>query len=180
MSYIYTYIFPCNVFDDSNRKNRLIISVTRDGRHILTYVTSSVWSPYMVESITQVESVQRALTIAFIPGLSSFSYVDRLQVLDLQTLEHRRLLADLLMCYTIIHGLVALNFDEFFSFLPNTTLRGHPYKCNRSKYFFSSRIVPIWNSLPVAVVMSKNVFSFKMSVRKFDLSRYLIVPSIIC
>ena len=64
--------------------------------------------------------------------------------------------------------------------------RGHPYKltvplnkCNRSKYFFSSRIVPISNSLPVAVIMSKNLFLFKMSVRKFDLSRYLIVPSII-
>ena len=130
--------------------------------------------------------MQRAFTKR-LPGLSSFSYVDRLQILGLQTLEHRRLLGDLLMCYKIIHGLVALNFDEFFSFSPNTTLRGHPYKltvplnkCNRSKYFFSSRVVPIWISLPVAVVMSKNVFSFKMSVRKFDLSRYLIVPSIIC
>ena len=33
--------FPCNFFDDSNRKNRLSVSVTRDGRHILAYVTSS-------------------------------------------------------------------------------------------------------------------------------------------
>ena len=33
--------FPCNFFYDSNRKNRLGVSVTRDGRHILTYVTSS-------------------------------------------------------------------------------------------------------------------------------------------
>ena len=33
--------FPCNFFDDSNRENRLIVSVTRDGRHILAYVTSS-------------------------------------------------------------------------------------------------------------------------------------------
>ena len=33
--------FPCNFFDDSNGENRLIVSVTRDGRHILAYVTSS-------------------------------------------------------------------------------------------------------------------------------------------
>ena len=26
--------FPCNFFDDSNRENRLIVYVTRDGRHI--------------------------------------------------------------------------------------------------------------------------------------------------
>ena len=108
-----------------------------------------VWLPNMVQSITQVDSVQRAFTKR-LPGLSSFSYVDRLQIVSLQTLEHRRLLADLLLCYKIIHGLVALNFDEFSSFSPNTTLCGHPYKltvplnkCNRSKYFFSSRIVPI-------------------------------------
>ena len=34
-------LFPCNFFDDSNSKNHLSVSVTRDGRHILTYVTSS-------------------------------------------------------------------------------------------------------------------------------------------
>ena len=49
-----------------------------------------------------------------------------------------------------ITGLIALNFDDFFfKFSPNSALRGHPFKltvpiskCNRSKYFFSSRIVP--------------------------------------
>ena len=33
--------FPYNFFDDSNRENRLVVSVTRDGRHIFTYVTPS-------------------------------------------------------------------------------------------------------------------------------------------
>ena len=33
--------FPCNIFDDSNGKNRLSVSVTSDRRHILTFVTSS-------------------------------------------------------------------------------------------------------------------------------------------
>ena len=143
-----------------------------------------VWSPYMVQSITQLESVHCAARFhVYLVSQASHIYVDRLQILGLHTDEHRRSLADPLMCYKIIHGLVALNFDEFFSFSPNTSLRGHPYKlnkCNRSKYFFSSRIVPIWNSLLVAVVMSENVISFEITVRKFDLSRYLIVPSIIC
>ena len=34
-------VLPCNFFDDSNRKNRLFVSVTRDGRHIVACVTSS-------------------------------------------------------------------------------------------------------------------------------------------
>ena len=33
---------PVTFFDDSNRKNHLSVSVTRDGRHILKYVTSSL------------------------------------------------------------------------------------------------------------------------------------------
>ena len=33
--------FPCNFLYDSNRKNRISVFVTRDERHILTYVTSS-------------------------------------------------------------------------------------------------------------------------------------------
>ena len=98
-----------------------------------------------------------------------------------------RLLADLLLCFKIIHGLIALNFDDFFKCSPNSTLRGHPFKltvpisrCNRSKYFFSSRIVPVWNCLPAEVVMAKSIFSFKTEVRKVDLSRFLILPCIIC
>jgi hypothetical protein len=137
-------IFRCFNFHVPSLVNAFKIYV----RPMVEYRTP-VWSPYMVKSITQVESVLRAFTKR-LPGLSNFSYVDRLQMLGLQTLVHRRLLADLLMCYKIIHGLVALNRDEFFLFSPNTTLRGHPYKltvtlnkCNRSKYLFSSRIVPI-------------------------------------
>ena len=80
-----------------------------------------VWSPYTVQSITQVEDVQRAFTRR-LPGLSGLSYAERLNILGLQTLEHRRLLADLLMCYKIIHGHIALNFDDFFSFFSNPTV----------------------------------------------------------
>ena len=74
-----------------------------------------VWSPYTVQSMTQVEDVQRAFTRR-LPGLSGLSYAERLNILGLQTLEHRRLLADLLMCYKIIHGHIALKCYDFFSF----------------------------------------------------------------
>ena len=65
--------------------------------------------------------------------------------------------------------------------------RGHPFKltvpisrCNRSKYFFSSRIVSVWNCLPAEVVMAKSIHSFKTEVRKVDISKFLILPCIIC
>ena len=149
-------------------------------RPIVEYATL-VWSPYTVHSITQIESVQRAFTKR-LPGLSGVSYVERLNILGLQTLEHRRLLADLLMCYKIIHGHIALNFDDFFSFSCNPT-RGHQFKlivpvvkCNRSKYAFASRVVPVWNHLPVNVVECTTVFAFKRCLRVVDLSKFLIAP----
>ena len=79
----------------------------------------------------------------------------RLVNLNIQSLEHRRLVADLTLCYEIVHGLINLDFDEFFKFSNISTHRGHKFKlavpvakCNRTKYFFSSRVVPTWNSLP--------------------------------
>ena len=138
------------------------------------------WSPYTVQSMTQVEDVQRAFTRR-LPGLSGLSFAGRLNILGLQTLEHRRILADLLMCYKIIHGHIALNLYDFFSFSSNPT-HGHPFKlivpvakCNRSKYAFASRVVPVWNLLPVSVVERKTVDAFKRYLCAVELSKFLIV-----
>ena len=118
-------------------------------------------------NITIVEDVQRSFTRR-LPGFNGVEYAQRLERLGLQSLEHRRLLADLLLCYKIIHGLVALNFDDFFFvFSPNSALRGHSLKlvvpiskCNKAKYFFSSRIVGVWNSLPDDVVAASSVYGY--------------------
>ena len=115
-----------------------------------------------------VESVQRSFTKR-IPGLNSLTYAQRLTSLQLQSLEHRRLISDLVMTFNIIHGNTALNFDDFFSFSTNLSSRGHPFKLNfplftnnnYKKHFFSSRIVPIWNALPINLVMAGSTQSFK-------------------
>ena len=85
------------------------------------------------------------------------------------------------MCYKIIHGHIALNFDDFVSFSFNLTF-GHPFKlivpvakCNRRKYAFASRVVPVWNHLPVDVVECKTVNALKKCLRAVDLSKFLIV-----
>jgi len=72
-------------------------------------------------------------------------------VLNLQSLELRRLQYDLNWCYKILFGLVCLNSDEFFK-LSATNTRGHPYKLYKQRsyhsarlYFFSERKINIWN-----------------------------------
>ena len=102
------------------------------------------------------------------------------------SLEHWRLLADLTFCYKIIHGLIALDFNDFFTLPVHPGLRGHSFKltvpivkCNRSKYFFSSWVVPVWNALPAEVVIAPNIFAFKKLVSKVDLSPFLIFACIV-
>jgi len=84
-------------------------------------------------------------------GLRELSYGESLSVLNLQSLELRRLQYDLHWCYKILFGLVCVNSDEFFK-LSATNARGHPYKLHKQRsyhsarlYFFSERIINIWN-----------------------------------
>ena len=118
--------------------------------------------------ITHLESVQRSFTKR-LPGLNNMSYAERLSTINLQSLEHRRLLTDLIyMVYKIIHKQICINFSDFFTLPSYPSTRGHPYriavplaKNNILKNSFSNRIVPVWNALPNSVVLSPSVFAFK-------------------
>jgi len=73
----------------------------------------------------------------------NLNYYDRLERLNVPTLELRRLRADLLWCYKVVFGLADVNVNEFFEFSPCHNTRGHKYKlfkhqttaCVRSKIF---------------------------------------------
>ena len=151
-------------------------------RPLLEYV-SPVWSPSQLYAINAIERVQRSYTKR-LPGFSRFTYEERLSKLHLPSLEHRRLVTDLVTCFKIVHGLTSLKFDDFFKFSPNReTSRGHPLrlvlplsKTNTHKFFFSSRVVIPWNSLPVEVVTSVSAASFKKKLLKIYLNKFLNFP----
>lgn len=131
---------------------------------------SEIWNPHLIRDIEVIERVQRLFTRR-IPGLSSFSYEQRLRHLNLKTLKHRRTEKDLIFVFKMIHGMIDLSFDDFFEFSENRT-RGHIYKIavKRSrldvhKYFFASRIIPIWNSLPPEIVDSPSLAVFRSRVK---------------
>ena len=139
-------------------------------RPLLEYCTP-VWSPHYRYLIDMVEKVQRRFTKR-LSGLRHLSYPDRLQMLDLQSLERRRLSHDLMLVYKILHGLThcTLSSNLILQQLSNTL--GHSYKLAKSlcsndiyKYFFTNRIVDLWNSLPneVVSVQSLHTFNYKVS-----------------
>ena len=67
----------------------------------------------------------------------------------------------------MFHGLTCFAPEEFFVLCVGAT-RGHNFKivqqhcrldCN--KYYFTNRIIPVWNSLPSEIVHSRNVTIFR-------------------
>jgi len=96
-------------------------------------------------------------------------YTERLQLLNLDSLEVRRLKFDLIMCYKIF-GIVRVNREEFFEFTLSRT-RGHPFKlykhftsCSVRSSFFSERVINCWNRLPVDIVDFSSLVKFKRSI----------------
>ena len=85
--------------------------------------------------------------------------------LNLQGLDIDRFIADLSACNKIIHGLICLDFQEFFYVFVQCIQQGVTFnqltvsiaKCNRTKYFNSARVVSAWNSLPGDIVSAPNL-----------------------
>ena len=99
---------------------------------------------------------------------SNFSYLDRLHAIGLETLEHRCLIHDLILCYKYVHGSVDTDNSNFWCVqlsprTRNNSLKLYKAHCNINarKSFFTHRVVEIWSSLPAAVVFSHNVYIFK-------------------
>ena len=147
-------------------------------RPILEY-GSQVWNPHCRYLIDRIERIQKKFT-RFIPSVSGLSYKSRLEFLGLQSLEKRRLIADLVFCYKLINHLVNTSMSLTLALPNNYSMRGHDYKlrsnkfsCDVVKYFYTNRIVAVWNSLPANVVNCSSVLSFKLSLRSVDLDAFL-------
>ena len=80
-------------------------------------LSSTVWNPMTKQNICKVvckvESVQKRFTKRLV-GLSKIRYNRRLEMLNIESLEERRLQSDLIMCYKILRGFVNLDLLCFF------------------------------------------------------------------
>jgi len=132
------------------------------------------WSPFLQKDIQCLESVQRAAT-KLVPSLKKLSYEERLKRLGITTLYQRRIRGDLIETYKILTGKVNVTSDNFFSlYTASYNTRGHSLKLSVQrprldlrKYFFSNRVVNVWNSLPQNVVDSTTVNMFKRRLDKY-------------
>ena len=137
---------------------------------------SPVWSPHTKCQINKTEKVQRFFTKR-IAGLWPLCYDRRLAVLKLHSLEYRRTFNDLVLCYKILNGKLDTELSNVFKLNSNSCTRGHAFKlykpqCNLDsrKYYFTNRIVNLWNSLPENVVSAGTVSLSKNRLALIDLT----------
>jgi len=109
--------------------------------------------PYLIKDIKALESVERRFTKR-LPGMGKLTYHQRLSILELDSLELRRVRADLIFIYKLVFGLIDASLHDFFVPCFNEFGRVHDYKlylptCKldiRSN-IFNYRVIQKWNSL---------------------------------
>ena len=143
-------------------------------RPVLGYA-SNLWDPSIPfrtnGNSTKLELVQRLFTRKFFfrCNLFSLEYPDRLLFLKLKSLSSRRNVADMVLTYKIVNGLVDVDVDDFLWTYTNH-LRGLSVKFkrdiskNKSYNFFSNRVSATWNNLPAHLTVITSLPLFKPGV----------------
>ena len=129
---------------------------------------NSIWSPYLRKHIDCIEKIQRNFTRK-IYGMNGIDYCDRLRLLNLHSLEFRRVRGDLIETYKILHGVYDPNTTARLFNLSNSDFTtGHNLKlikpsCNTRTFhqFFTNRTISLWNSLPSDIVNAVSINTFK-------------------
>ena len=141
---------------------------------------SCIWSPHLKYNIDAIERVQRRAT-KMVPSIKNLPYSQRLERLNLETLEYRRRRADLLETYRIMNGIHQIDQNCHCSKCPDkkmfmqpaqtVTTRGHSSKLRVQeatgirRNFFASRVTKDWNNLSEKAISSKNIDIFKSNLK---------------
>ena len=147
-------------------------------RPLLEYA-SVVYSPHHIGLINVIENVQHRFTKRLY-GMNGIDYSRRLELCNLELLELRRLHADIIMMYKILNGVICVNLENYISLSAMHHTRGNTFKLYKyrakldiRKFFFSMRIINLWNSLPNNIVCCTSVKSFVKRLKSFNLSHFL-------
>jgi len=94
------------------------------------------------------------------PGMGKLTYHQHLSILELDSLELRRVLADLIFTYKLVFGSIDAGLYDFFVPRFNEFRRGHGYKLylptcksNIRSNSFNYRVIQKCDSLPSALIL---------------------------
>ena len=131
------------------------------------------WSPYYRMDIGLLESVQRRMT-KMIEGMRNFPYERRLKLLNLHSLERRRVRGDLIEVFKWFRGYNKGDVSETLIVSNQERTRSNGFKLDKWRFnteigrnWFTNRVVDEWNRLSSQVVSANSIDSFKRRLDKF-------------
>jgi hypothetical protein len=140
---------------------------------------STVFNPHTSKNIEELESIQHNFTKRILYK-SDASYPERLKILGLETLEVRRGKRDLEMAFKIIFMKFGIPLEELFDLsanhiviqlrskglacAPKPILRTDKLHLDCRKFFFSNRIVEVWNRLTRGAILASNPKAFAIQM----------------
>ena len=151
---------------------------------------TTVWNPGLkairYNGLTdKLESVQRLFTRRLFDtcGRKYTNYNERLNYLELKSLELRRIHNDLIMTFKIVNNLCKVDYSEILYFTKkNSRTRGHDLKLQACKSrtnvhmnYLNNRIINVWNNLDYETVHSPSLNYFKSRINKINFNRYLSI-----
>ena len=179
-------LFRCFNTDNANALIRGYKSFVRP---ILEYC-STVWNPfihakYYLGMTDELENIQRYFTrrLYYRCRLDcNHDYLERINHLQLESLELRRIYNDMTMVFKIVHKFIDLKDSDLLTMFNTTnnsvTTRGHAFKLKTRSFrldiarnHFCNRVVPLWNSLPSNIVNKRSPILFKAALRNIDFTR---------
>ena len=134
---------------------------------------NAVWGPFNREDQKRIERVVQRRATRLVASIRDRPYEERLQVLNLPSLYHRRRRGDMITVYQVLRQGVDVDAAKFFATAPASNTRGHQWKLVKPRAVsrvrrntFSVRVVNQWNALPTSVVDAPSVNAFKARLDK--------------
>ena len=141
---------------------------------------SPVWNPHEQKNIETLEKVQRRAARWITAKWDSVrkewskSYEQSKEELGWPSLRQRRTALQLCQLYKIVNHLDCIAFSKYFSWNPSSSTRSHKFsifpihaRTNIYRYSFFVDSVYLWNSLPLDIVESPSLATFKYRLNQF-------------
>jgi ribonuclease P/MRP protein subunit RPP40 len=117
-----------------------------------------------------------------VSGLKGRTYEERLEELNMVTLEERRHQTDMTQVYKIVNGLDNVNKECWFTMLNNSdrvtratadplNIRGAVCRLEIRRNFFSQRVTDAWNNVPRDLKCAKSVSAFRKGYQSLRRTR---------
>ena len=156
-------------YGDSNTSTLKALYVTQVRPH-LEYAIP-VWDPHLSKDIEALESVQRFASKVCTKKWCDVSYEDRLKLMNIDTLQSRRLQLKLCYLYKILNGKAYFINSPLTLFSSTYNIRSHNLTLNvsftwsaSSFNLFFCQTVRMWNQLPLDIVSNQTFLSFKKAL----------------